>query len=199
MCTVCPHWLSFILYNPIRKFLTDRSAVLDEAGVTAGSGVIEIGAGNGFFTEALARRAGHVWAVELQEGMVRKLRRRIAGKEATVTILEGDAASVPLPAGCDVAFLYYSFHEIGRQTEAAGRIAGSVKAGGLVAIYEPSVEVNRAAMDRTVRLFESEGCIIAQRRDGLFSRFALLRKGSAFSPSPVSSGGGSRAIPRDTA
>jgi 16S rRNA A1518/A1519 N6-dimethyltransferase RsmA/KsgA/DIM1 with predicted DNA glycosylase/AP lyase activity len=69
MCLVCPSWLSFILYNPVRKAFTDRSKVLDDAGITEESVVLEIGAGNGFFTEAIAERARKVIAVELQRGM----------------------------------------------------------------------------------------------------------------------------------
>ncbi|HWR72739.1 MAG TPA: rRNA adenine N-6-methyltransferase family protein, partial [Nitrospirota bacterium] len=63
---VCPHWLSGILYNPLRKAFTDRLAVLRESGIRESSVVLEVGAGNGFFTEVLAGRARLVYAVELQ-------------------------------------------------------------------------------------------------------------------------------------
>jgi len=56
MC-ICPSWLSFILYNPIRKALTDREKILDECGITPHSTVLEVGAGNGFLTEVVAQRA----------------------------------------------------------------------------------------------------------------------------------------------
>ena len=73
---VCPSWLSFVLYNPIRKALTDREKIIAESGITGESVVLEVGAGNGFFTEVLVRTARKVYAVELQEAMLEKLKRR---------------------------------------------------------------------------------------------------------------------------
>ena len=174
---VCPHWLSFILYNPVRKAFTDRGAVLREAGVGADSVVIEIGAGNGFFTEMLAERAKFVYAVELQEGMVKKLVKRLGERGDKVKIIPGDI-SVYGPGSeiADAGFLYYSFHEIEKQEDAVINIVKALKASGVLSIYEPTVEVSRRAMDRTVRMFEQKGMVTETRRDGVFTRFARLRK-----------------------
>ena len=67
MSMVCPSWLSCILYNPVRKAFTDRLKIVTESGITKDSVVLEVGAGNGFITEALAENAGKAYAVELQE------------------------------------------------------------------------------------------------------------------------------------
>ncbi len=174
---VCPSWLSFILYNPVRKALTDREKVLAESGITAGSVVLEVGAGNGFFTEVIAVTAGKVYAVELQEGMVEKLKRRTARHVGKVEIISGDISELDLPAGlADVAFLYYSFHEIERKDECVKRIAAAVKTGGILSIYEPVLEVGREAMDRTQAAFESAGFRTEVRRDTLMTRFLRMRK-----------------------
>ncbi len=174
---VCPAWLSFILYNPLRKLLTDREGVLAESGVTEGSVVLEVGAGNGFFTEVLARVAGKVYAVELQDAMVDQLARRIAGYSDRVEILLGDIAELGYPEGfADVAFLYYSFHEIDRKAEGAANIARAVRPGGILAIYEPTIEVTKKAMERTRGIFEGLGFRTEARRDGLFTRFLRMRK-----------------------
>jgi tRNA A58 N-methylase Trm61 len=174
---VCPHRLSFILYNPVRKVFTDRRAVLRESGVGADSVILEIGAGNGFFTEILAERAKFVYAVELQEGMVKKLIKRLGESGNKVKIIQGDIADHgPGNEIADVGFLYYSFHEIERQEDAAINIVKAVRANGTLAIYEPTVEVSRQEMDRTVERFELLGMIREERRDGLFTRFARLRK-----------------------
>jgi len=177
MSVVCPSWFSFILYNPVRKALTDRGRVLDEAGITPESIVLEIGAGNGFFTEALAERAKKVIAVELQQGMVRKLRKRVQRFGAAVEIVQADISAVDLPHDrVDVCFLYYSFHEIARKEEAAGIIARAVRHGGILSIYEPSVEVNSRDMESTISRFTSLGFSLDKTHDTLFNRSALLRK-----------------------
>lgn len=177
MSRVCPSWLSFILYNPVRKVFTNREKVLDESGVAPGGVILEVGAGNGFFTEALAGRASEIVAVELQEGMVRKLLRRTERFGNRVRIITGDVASLQLGESVfDVALLYYSFHEIGRRKDAAQVISRAVKPGGIAAIYEPTVEVDRSLMEQTVTMFEDAGF---QRETGWkkrFTRFARLRK-----------------------
>lgn len=177
---VCPHRLSFILYNPLRKALTDRGAVLRESGVGADSVVIEIGAGNGFFTEMLAERAKFVYAVELQEGMMKKLTGRLGNRADKVKIIQGDI-SVYEPGNeiADVGFLYYSFHEIENienKETAANNIVRAVKLNGTVSLYEPTIEVTKRAMDKTVQMFEQRGMVTEIRRDGVFTRFARLRK-----------------------
>lgn len=177
MPIVCPSWFSFILYNPVRKAFTDRSRVLDESCITRESIVLEIGAGNGFFTEALAERAKKVIAVELQQGMVKKLKKRVQRFGDVVEIVLEDIASVALADDvADVCLLYFSFHEIARQEEAAANIARAVKQGGVLSIYEPSVEVNRKDMALTVSRFQSLGFRLEAAHDTMFTRFALLRK-----------------------
>ncbi len=177
MACVCPSWFSFILYNPVRKAFTDRSRVLDESCITRESIVLEIGAGNGFFTEAIAERAKKVIAVELQLGMVRKLRKRVQRFGNAVEIVREDIASVDLTHEmADVCFLYYSFHEISRQEEAAATIARTVRSSGVLSIYEPSVEVNSKDMEATVSLFQSLGFNLEETHNNIFTRFVRLRK-----------------------
>jgi ubiquinone/menaquinone biosynthesis C-methylase UbiE len=174
---ICPSWLSFILYNPVRKAFTNRSRILDESGVTPDSVVLEVGAGNGFLTEALAERAKKVIAVELQPGMVRKLEKRIDSIHEKVEIIRADIASHPLGQEiANVCLLYYSFHEVSGKDEAAVLIGRAIKPGGLLAIYEPVLEVSRLTMDKTIALFAEQGLSLQSYRDGTFTRFALLKK-----------------------
>ena len=174
---ICPSWLSFILYNPVRKVFTDRKKILDESGVTAESVVLEGGAGNGFLTEIIAERAKKVIAVELQPGMVRKLEKRIDHIHEKVEIVSADIASHPVGnAIADVCILYYSFHEISEKDKAAVLISRAVKPGGILAIYEPVLEVSKTKMEETVAFFEAQGFSVRSSRDRAFTRFALLKK-----------------------
>lgn len=175
--TLCPSWLSFILYNPVRKALTDRQKVLDESGITPSAVVLEVGAGNGFLTEAIAERAKKVYAVELQDGMVRKLRKRLERFRGKVEIIHSDIAAYNAAGNLsDVCLMYYSFHEVSNQKEASVNIARAVKPGGILSIYEPAFEVKKDMMEQTLRLFESMGFKKELELDGLFTRFARLKK-----------------------
>ena len=81
-----------------QNFLTDMDVV--EA-IAAGSGaapdalVIEIGPGEGVLTEALADRAGHVTAVELDDRLIPILRVRLFNRP-NVEILHGDILETDL-------------------------------------------------------------------------------------------------------
>jgi len=177
MSMICPSWLSFILYNPIRKKLSDRSRILQESGITRESVVLEVGAGNGFLTEALADYAKKVLVVELQDGMVRKLRKRVSGFADKVDIVTADIASYSIQARfADVCLLYYCFHEIADKPAAVSNIARAVKSGGHLSIYEPSVEVGKKDMIETIRMFTEAGFEKETEHRNLFSRFARLRK-----------------------
>lgn len=177
MSAVCPSWLSFILYNPVRKVLTNRESILDEAGITQDSVVLEIGAGNGFFTEVIALRAEKVIAVELQEAMIKKLKKRMQAVLDKVDIVQGDIASISVGEEfADVCLMYYCFHEVAHKADAAIHISSAVRNGGILSIYEPTTEVSKSAMQKTIELFEQRGFSIEFGRDGAFTRFARLRK-----------------------
>jgi 23S rRNA (adenine-N6)-dimethyltransferase len=68
-----------------------------DAGVGDDDRVVELGAGRGILTDALANRAAHVLAVELDPELVRALARRFA-EARNVVVLRADARDVPLPA-----------------------------------------------------------------------------------------------------
>ncbi len=177
MSFVCPSLLSCILYNPLRKAFTDREKVLTESGVAADSVVLEIGAGNGFFTEVLAERAKQVYAVELQYGMIKKLQNRVRRFGDKISLISGDIASLVLEEQfADVCLLYYSFHEVTDKPAAADNISAAVKTGGVLSIYEPTVEVGKLQMQRTVAMFEQRGLSKETERNRLFTRFVKLRK-----------------------
>ena len=67
-----------------------------QAGVGRSDLVVEIGAGDGRLTRALAQRAGEVVAVETDARLLARARRRLAGT-ANVTFVHGDALALPLP------------------------------------------------------------------------------------------------------
>jgi 23S rRNA (adenine-N6)-dimethyltransferase len=89
-----------------RYFLKSRliaDELVDQAGITAGDLVVEIGAGTGRITEALAVRAGHVIAVELASDMARSLRGSFK-TDPKVEVLEADFLDLRAPANPFRAF-----------------------------------------------------------------------------------------------
>lgn len=72
--------------------------LVEQAGVGAGDLVVEIGAGTGVLTEALARRAGRVVAVEYDPRLAERARVRLASY-SNVRVVTGDALLLPVPRG----------------------------------------------------------------------------------------------------
>ena len=174
---VCPSSFSCILYNPIRKAFTDRNKVIAESGISSNSIVFEVGAGNGFLTEALAEHAKKVYALELQEGMIKKLQKRVQRFREKVEIIHCDIAAYKIQeAFADVCIMYFSFHEVSNKLEASRTITEAVKVNGSLSIYEPTIEVSKSGMDKTVNLFKDGGFVRETDWSNLFTRFARLRK-----------------------
>lgn len=69
-----------------------------EAGIAPGELVVEIGAGTGVLTRALADTGAEVQALELDSGLAAELRRRFAAHRH-VTVLQADALRWTAPAG----------------------------------------------------------------------------------------------------
>jgi 16S rRNA (adenine1518-N6/adenine1519-N6)-dimethyltransferase len=79
-----------------QNFLVDRdvlSRIADYAELNPADSILEIGAGTGNLTEVLSRRAGRVYAVEVDGGLAMGLK----GRFANVKVIEGDALKVELP------------------------------------------------------------------------------------------------------
>jgi 23S rRNA (adenine-N6)-dimethyltransferase len=73
------------------------SQLVADAGVTGDDRVVELGAGRGALTDALADRAGQVLAFELDPKLVSILAQRFASVR-NVAVSRADARDVPLPA-----------------------------------------------------------------------------------------------------
>jgi 23S rRNA (adenine-N6)-dimethyltransferase len=70
--------------------------LVEQAGVGVGDLVVEIGAGTGVLTEALARRAGRVVALEVDPRLAARARSRLATYH-NVRVVTADALTVPTP------------------------------------------------------------------------------------------------------
>ena len=68
----------------------------EAAGVVSSDSVLEVGAGPGTLTVALAARAARVIAVEIDRRLLNVLR-EVVGEDPRVEVLEGDVLKLPLP------------------------------------------------------------------------------------------------------
>jgi len=106
-----------------------------------GQTIADIGAGGGELAFALAREvgtAGRVYATEIDEDRLKRLRERAAGDAlANVTVVDGHATRTNLPAAsCDVIVVRNVYHHF-ESPEAMNRsLFESLKPGGRLAIID---------------------------------------------------------------
>ncbi len=75
---ICPWWMGYVLACPVRRFL-EKPEELVGTFLSKGMNVLDYGCGMGFFSLPMARiigDCGRVFAVDIQEKMLRTLMRR---------------------------------------------------------------------------------------------------------------------------
>lgn len=114
-----------------------------------GMRVADVGAGDGFYTERIARvvcPAGRVTAVDINEPALAKLKERVrlAGLSNVDAIL-GDPANPRLDSETyDAVLVYNSYHEMTEHESMVQHMYRALKPGGRLVMVEPIHEKNRA-------------------------------------------------------
>ena len=110
---------------------------------------LELGAGTGYFTTLIARRADTVLAVEPVPDMQRVLRERCVREGVgNVTVIGGSALELgsAVPDGTvDSAVLVSCLHHLHRRPEVFASLARAVRPGGRLYLVEPHHNVRRVA------------------------------------------------------
>lgn len=178
---VCPVALSGSLDNRIRRWLQNPRKILGPY-VREGMTVLDVGCGPGFFTIEMAMmvgRSGRVIAADMQEGMLRKVKEKVAGTELEGRIMlhkcEEQRIGVKQPV--DFVLLFYMVHEVPDRQHLFKEIHSILKPGGKVLIVEPPVHVSKSAFEETVGIAEDAGFKVIERPEMVFSRGVVLRKG----------------------
>ena len=154
---VCPWWLGYFLLLPIRRIRQNPRKLLGSL-VRVGMTVLEPGPGMGFFTLDLARMVGpggRVVAVELQEKMLKVLRRRAlkAGLVDRIDIrrAESDRLGVEDLAGrVDLVLAIFVVHEMPGAGEFFAETQRALRAGGRLLFAEPKRHVSKDTFDRSL-------------------------------------------------
>jgi ubiquinone/menaquinone biosynthesis C-methylase UbiE len=106
-----------------------------------GTIVADVGAGDGRYALAAAQlvgRSGKVFATEIDEEKLAKLRSQVTKRElTTVIVVESKEAETNLPTECcDAIFLRRVYHHLTKPAEFDAALVRSLKPGGRLAIIE---------------------------------------------------------------
>jgi ubiquinone/menaquinone biosynthesis C-methylase UbiE len=114
--------------------------VIQSLTIPPGSKVADIGAGSGLFSRPLAdhiRPAGIVYAVDIDEGLLKIIDRRSReGGITNITPVLAAADDPKLPEAVDLAFICDALHHIGNQAAYFKTLAKYVKPNGRIAVID---------------------------------------------------------------
>ncbi len=137
-----------------------------------GMRVADVGAGDGDFAEALARRVGetgHVWVNEIDDGELIKIRERIGASElANMSAVEGTETDTRLPeACCDAILLRRVYHHLSHPEEMRASLHRSLRPGGRLVVVEMTNRKNHEVdADRLVAEMTADGFRLVSRHPG---------------------------------
>ena len=179
---VCPWWLGYLLACPLRRLFQNPEEIFRPF-LREGMTVLDVGCAMGFFTLPLAGLVGpngRVIAVDMQERMIRSLKKR-ATKAALDSRIEtricssGGLGIDDLACQIDLAVAFAVVHEVPTPASLFAEIRPSLKADGKFLIAEPTGHVHSDQFEETVRIAEQAGFCIVERPDIRRSRSVLLR------------------------
>jgi ubiquinone/menaquinone biosynthesis C-methylase UbiE len=158
----CPPAFIWLLENRAMEKVAGSSLLLDRAGISAGMHVLDAGCGPGRLTLPLAERVserGTVLAVDLQEGMLSRLRARLRDHGvAHVRTLQAALGGGRLPVRTfDRALLVTVLGEIPDRVAALREIRDSLKPGGILSVTEVFPDPHYQRRETIRRLAQQAG------------------------------------------
>ena len=135
-----PHWLSFLIDNPLRGLLISPATLAERLSLRPEARILEVGAGSGYFSTELAKLVplGHLEILDLQAEMLAKARRKIdRARFSNVSFTQSDVCSLPFPdASFDFALLVAVLGEVPDEPKCLQSLWRVIRPGGVVAFHE---------------------------------------------------------------
>ena len=180
---VCPWYLAYTFDNFTRKMIHPPEKVFGPY-LSPAAKILDIGPGLGFSSISMARligSEGRVYAVDIQEKMLRRLEARAKKADMDSRIetrlCSRDSLGVDdLRGRMDFVNAFWMVHEVPDQEGLFRQIHDSLRNGGGVLISEPRFHVSDSFFKETVDMVEKIGFSISARPFIVFSRAVFMTK-----------------------
>jgi ubiquinone/menaquinone biosynthesis C-methylase UbiE len=178
---VCPVERAGSLDNVLRRLLQNPLKILSPY-VKEGMTVLDVGCGPGFFTIPLAQlvgSSGRVIAVDLQEGMLNKIRGKIKGTEIEkrIVLYKCDKNSIGITEKVAFVLLFYMVHELPDKDNFFAEIARILQPTGRILIVEPPFHVSKSDFEISLGKAAAAGLTQSQGPKIFLSKTAILQNG----------------------
>jgi len=157
-------------HSPPKSFKTQKEFILRQLDLRLGDVVVDIGAGDGWWSEPMARFVGPgglVHAAEVTEAKVDQMKRKFADlPQVRPYLCPTDGPGLP-PASCDLAFISETYHHFDRGTQVAylKGLRSVLKPSGRLVIIERYTETgigrgeHGTPLSRLIREAEESGWV----------------------------------------
>ncbi len=166
--------------NPIRKLLHDPEKILRDY-IETGQTVVDIGCGPGIFSIAMANlvgETGKVIAVDIQDKMLERLRKKIARHDITnITLHKSEPDRIGVTEKVDFVLAFYMVHEVPDKRKFFDEVAGILKPQRTFLVVEPKLHVSASSFSNTVNIARSCGLLPVSEPKIRFSRAIVFEKG----------------------
>lgn len=178
-------------------FRAKSDYILKELDLQAGDAIVDIGAGDGWWTEKFAEcvgESGAVHAAEVAAKKVAQMRKKFAKTPQVMPyLIESDSTGLP-ENSCDVAFFSQSYHHLNKDghVDYLKHLHKVLKPTGRVVIIEKYTETGLGSgthgtrLSRLVRQSEEAGWVPVRLElmTGTYHYLAILAQQEIFPPEP---------------
>jgi ubiquinone/menaquinone biosynthesis C-methylase UbiE len=180
----CPSWLVPLLENPYFEAVAGAKLLLERAGVRPGMCVLDAGCGPGRVTlpaADLVGPSGSVIALDIQSGMLERLRQRLEaqGVNNVQLLLAGLGEGKLGQSRFDIAFLVTVLGEVPDKLSALQEIFRALRPGGVLSVTEVLPDPHYQTVSRVRELSTKAGFHESSTHDGWLSYTINLRKPAA--------------------
>ncbi len=176
---VCPVELSGSLDSKLRRLLQNPDKILAPY-LKPGIKVLDVGCGPGFFSIEIAKMIGDngkVYSVDLQEGMLNLIRKKIADTEleSRIHLIKSEVNGFNVPEKVDFILAFYMVHEVPDKDNLFKLLKNTLIENGRFLIVEPKLfHVSKKEFELTLRKAERAGFKITNGPKLGFSHSAIL-------------------------
>lgn len=161
---VFPWWLGYLLISPLRRLKQNPEKIL-QSYIKDQMSVVDTGCGMGFFSLPLAKlvgEKGRVICIDLQERMIKGLKRRAAktgllGRIETRVCVANSLEITDLAGEIDFFLAFGVVHEVPDPLHFMKEVHQALKKGGCLLIAEPSHHVSHKDFDAEVEMGQRIG------------------------------------------
>ncbi len=179
---VCPHKMSFMLDNWVRRLVQNPRKIVGEY-INKGDTVIDLGCGPGFFSIEMARMVGSkgkVVAVDLQEEMLGHVKRKATAKNLSNQIeyhqSKHDRLGLQPDEKADFILAFYMIHETPSPAAFLEEVKSLLNKNGKFLVVEPKMHVSREKYEEMLTMAEKAGFHVLdypRKKGGLSALFTV--------------------------